>query len=92
MRANLEATGGFVLSEALMLLLAEKIGKQTAHQLVYDTAMAAHTAKRPLKQAVLENENIRAQLTTQEIENVFDYRLHTGQCGAMVERVIKDEG
>ncbi len=88
MYANLEATGGFVLSEALMLLLAEKIGKQSAHRLVYETAMAAHTARRPLKQAVLENPEIRTHLSVEEIEAVFDYRLHTGQCGAMVDRVL----
>ena len=41
MRANLDATRGFVFSEAVMLALAARIGKQSAHTLVYETAMNA---------------------------------------------------
>lgn len=92
MIANLEATGGFVLSEALMLALAAKIGKQSAHTLVYDTAMAAHAAGRPLRAAVLENTAICAHLAPAEIAALFDYRRHTGQCGAMVDRVLEELG
>jgi adenylosuccinate lyase len=90
MLANLEATGGFVLSEALMLALAAKIGKQSAHTLVYETAMAAHGAGRALKPAVLDNAVIRAHLTPEQIDALFDYRRHTGQCGAMVDRVLAE--
>lgn len=90
MLANLEATGGFVLSEALMLALAARVGKQSAHTLVYETAMAAHTAGRPLKAAVLANQAICARLGQAEIEALFDYRRHTGQCGAMVDRVLAE--
>jgi len=92
MQANLEATGGFVLSEAVMLALAERIGKQSAHTLVYETAMHAHTAGRGLKEAILDNPQICAYLSTQEIESLFDYRRHTGQCAAMVDQVLTELG
>jgi adenylosuccinate lyase len=92
MRANLEATGGFVLSEAVMLALAARIGKQSAHTLVYETAMNAHTTGRGLKEAVLDNPQICAHLSTSEIEALFDYRQHTGQCGAMVDQVLAELG
>jgi adenylosuccinate lyase len=90
MRANLEATGGFVLSEAIMLALAARIGKQSAHTLVYETAMAAHATGRPLKEAILAHPQIRAHLSTAEIEALFDYQRHTGQCGTMVDRVLTE--
>jgi adenylosuccinate lyase len=90
MRANLEATGGFVLSEAVMLELAARIGKQSAHTLVYETAMHAHSAGRGLKEAILDNPQITAHLSTTEIESLFDYRQHTGQCGAMVDQVLAE--
>src|SRR6266699_2419959 len=64
MRANLEATGGFVLSEAVMLALAARIGKQSAHTLVYETAMHAHSTGRGLKEAILGNPQITAHLST----------------------------
>ncbi len=90
MRANLEATGGFVLSEAVMLALAERIGKQSAHTVVYETAMAAHSAGRSFKEAVLDNPQMREQLTLEEIAAIFDYRQQTGQCVAMVDQVLTE--
>jgi len=92
MRVNLEAIGGFVLSEAVMLALAARIGKQSAHTLVYETAMNAHSQGRGLKEAILENQQICAHLSITEIEALFDYRQHTGQCGAMVDRVLAELG
>lgn len=89
MMANLEASKGYVLSEALMLALAHHVGKQTAHTLVYEMAMQAHEAGRPLKEAVLENEKIRLHLSEQEIEALFDYRLSVGLCPEFVDRVLK---
>lgn len=90
MRANLEATGGLVLSEAVMLVLAEHMGKQSAHTLVYETAMKAHSTGSNFKQAILDNAQIRTYLTQEEIEALFDYRQHTGQCAAMVEQVLAE--
>ena len=90
MQANLEATGGFVLSEAVMLALAARIGKQSAHTLVYETAMAAYSTGRGLKEAILGNPQMCAHLSRDEIESLFDYRQHTGHCGAMVDRVLTE--
>jgi len=90
MRANLEATGGFVLSEAVMLALAARIGKQSAHTLIYEASMAAHAAGHGLKEAILDNSQICAHLSRDEIEALFDYRQHTGQCGAMVDQVLAE--
>jgi adenylosuccinate lyase len=90
MQANLEATGGFVLSEAVMLTLAARIGKQSAHTLVYETAMAAHATGRGLKEAILDNPQICTHLSTEEIESLFDYRRHTGHCGAMVDQALAE--
>jgi len=88
MRANLEASGGFALSEAVMLALAKRTGKQSAHTLVYETAMNAHGAGHGFKEAIQDNAQIRAHLTAAEIEAIFDYRLQTGQCAAMVDQVL----
>ncbi len=88
MRANLEATGGFVLSETVMLTLAARIGKQSAHMLVYEIAMAAHSGGRSFKDAVLEHPQIQMHLSSGELEALFDYRRHTGQCVAMVDQIL----
>ncbi len=88
--ANLEATRGFILSESVMLALAKKVGKQTAHRLVYDTAMKAHEAEdgRSLKEALLESEAVREHLSEDAIESLLDYRANTGLCGELVDRVL----
>lgn len=90
MRANLEAAGGFVLSEAVMLALAKRTGKQSAHTLVYEIAMNARSAGRGFKAAILDNAQIRLFLTAEEIEAMFDYQRQTGQCAAMVDRVLAE--
>ena len=41
MRRNLDALGGFLLSERVMFALADKLGKQTAHEVVYEASMRA---------------------------------------------------
>ena len=89
MWANLEATQGFVLSEAVMLALAKRVGKQTAHTLVYEAAMQAHEAQQSLQAAVLENAAIMAHLSPNEVEEMFDYRQATGLCGEFVDRVVR---
>lgn len=86
--ANLEASRGFVLSEAVMLALGERVGKQSAHSLVYQTAMKAHETGRSLKEAILDNPAIRQHLSVEEIETLFDYRRHTGLCAEFVDRVV----
>jgi adenylosuccinate lyase len=92
MFVNLEATRGFVLSEAIMLALATRTGKQSAHSLVYESAMAAHAQGRGLKEAIMENPQIRAHLSQDEIEALFDYRQHTGHCEAMIDQVLAELG
>jgi len=71
-----------------MLALAGRVGKQTAHDLVYQTAMAAAEAGRPLKDAVLENAAIAAHLTAGEVDALFDYRRQIGLCPQFVDRIV----
>src|SRR5581483_1610642 len=40
MAANVVAGGGYLFSERVMAALAAKVGKQTAHRLVYEASMA----------------------------------------------------
>jgi adenylosuccinate lyase len=88
MRRNLDATGGFVFSEEVMMALAPRIGKQSAHTLVYEVAMAATDAGRPLKTALLAEPRARAHLSAEEIEALFDYGGQARRCAAFVDRVV----
>ncbi len=87
MWARLEATRGYILSEGVMLALAQKMGKQSAHELVYAVAMAAFEAGQPLKEAVMASEPILAHLSRADIETLFDYRRQIGLCPQFVDKV-----
>ncbi|PZN71161.1 MAG: adenylosuccinate lyase family protein [Candidatus Methylumidiphilus alinenensis] len=88
MRGNLLATKGFVQAEALMLALAPKLGKQSAHALVHAIAMDAAEHCTPLCEAVLAEPKILAVLGREEIERLFDTGQATGYCAEMVDRVL----
>jgi adenylosuccinate lyase len=92
MRANLEASKGYTLSEAVMLALAERVGKQTAHRLVYETAMRAAEQGMPLRPAIAEDRAIMKHFSTQEIDALFEYTAQTGMCGALVDQVLQAQG
>jgi adenylosuccinate lyase len=88
MRDNLLATKGFVQAEHVMLALAPKVGKQSAHALVYRVAMSAAELGTPLREAALAEPQIVAQLGTAGIENLFDMAQSLGFCAQMVDRVL----
>ncbi|MDD5248674.1 MAG: adenylosuccinate lyase family protein [Rhodocyclaceae bacterium] len=90
MYMNLAASGGAVLSEAIMLALAPRLGRDAAHWLLYETAAAARERGQGFIDAVRENEAIRSALSNAELDRLLDYRHHTGQCAAMVDRVLAE--
>jgi adenylosuccinate lyase len=91
MLSNLDAGSGLVLSEEVMLALMRRVGRQTAHRLVYAAAAVARESRRPLKDVVLESPDIMAHLAVEEVDALFDYRRSVRHCGAMVDRIL-DEG
>lgn len=90
MRENLLATQGFVYGERVMLALAPKLGKQSAHALVYHVAMDAAERGIGLREAVLAEPQIVAALGGEGIDSLFDVGESTGCCTQMVDRVLTE--
>lgn len=88
MQANILATNGFIHAEAVMLRLAKRVGKQTAHTLIYNISMQAQTHGLNFKQALLQNAEINSALSRDEIDGLFDLTQSAGLCEQMVEQVI----
>ena len=88
MRENLLATKGFVQAEQVMLALSSKLGKQSAHALVYRVAMEATERGITLREGVLAEPQIVAQLGVARIEGLFDVGKGTGCCAQMVDCVL----
>jgi len=88
MLANIDASRGLIYSEQVMLALAKKIGKQSAHRAVYEIAMRAYEQGLHLQQALHNDQAIAGLLTGAEIDALFDLGSCTGHCAEMVERVV----
>jgi adenylosuccinate lyase len=88
MRTNILATNGFIHAESVMLTLAKKLGKQSAHQIVYEVSMQAQSEGLHFKQALINNQQITAILNNDEMDALFDIEQSTGVCADMVDQVI----
>ena len=88
MRANLQITAGLISTEAVMMGLAPHLGRQRAHDLVYDISRQASTSGRSLLDLLTENEEISAALDRQALAKLLDPAEYLGLSGEMVDRVL----
>ena len=88
MRANIDMTGGLVMSEAVMMGLGKYIGREYAHDLVYDICRVAVKSKRPLLDLLCEHPEINKHLDRAALAALCDPANYLGQSGVMVDRVL----
>ncbi|MBL8362830.1 MAG: adenylosuccinate lyase family protein [Rubrivivax sp.] len=88
MRRNIEMTGGLVMSEAVMMGLAPYLGREHAHDLVYDLCRESLASRRPLVELLAEDPQIRAHVGRAELERMLEPANYLGQSGVMVDRVL----
>jgi adenylosuccinate lyase len=92
MRENLDRLGGFLLSERVMFALSGKVGKQTAHEVVYEASMHGIENGVTFERALMENRRVRDALTADELRAALDPTTYTGHAPQIVERVVKEQG
>jgi 3-carboxy-cis,cis-muconate cycloisomerase len=85
MRANLDLGGGLIMAEAVMLDLGRAIGRQHAHDVVYDAAMEAAVAGKSFGDLLAADERITAHLDKAAIEKLLDPTAYTGLCAQMAQ-------
>jgi 3-carboxy-cis,cis-muconate cycloisomerase len=88
MRKNLEATRGLVVSEAVMMGLGPALGRQRAHDLVYDICREVLRSGRPFLDLLAENPEIAPHMGREELARLVDPANYLGLCGEMVDRVL----
>jgi len=88
MRANIDLTNGLVMSEAVMMGLGRYIGREYAHDLVYDICREALKQKRPLLDLLAEQPEINRHLDRSALAKLADPANYLGQAGVMVDRVL----
>jgi 3-carboxy-cis,cis-muconate cycloisomerase len=86
MRRNLDLSGGLIMAESLMLELGKQIGRQRAHDVVYDAAQAAATEGRAFRDLLAADARVSAHLTPAQIDALLDPARYTGLCRQFAER------
>jgi 3-carboxy-cis,cis-muconate cycloisomerase len=88
MRRNIDLTHGLVMSEAVMMGLGPYIGREYAHDLVYDICRDALKQRRPLLDLLCENAQIMKHVNREQLAAMCDPANYLGQSGMMVDRVL----
>jgi adenylosuccinate lyase len=80
MRRNLDLSDGMIMAEALMLSLGGHIGRQTAHDVIYEAAQTAASEGKSFRELLAEDKDVRAHLDAAQIEALLDPAVYTGTC------------
>lgn len=95
-RQNVAQAAGLIATEALMFRLAAKMGKQAAHQLLYEISMEARNggrrADRPFIDLLADHPDIRSEWTREKLHAAMDPGRHVGLAGELTDRVVKEAG
>jgi len=90
MAANLERMRGYLLSERVMLALSQRVGKQTAHEWIYEASMHGISHKLDFAQAMHQHADLAKLLGEEEIRRLTDPAGYLGQCGPAVDRLVAE--
>jgi 3-carboxy-cis,cis-muconate cycloisomerase len=90
MARNLELTKGGIVSEAVMMGLGPVLGRQYAHDLVYDVCRKANEQGRDLVDLLQENDQVqKAGISKEQLAKLCDPTQYLGLSVEMTERVLK---
>ncbi len=81
MRSNLDIGQGLIMAEALMLSLGAQIGRQEAHDVVYDAAQEAGQGHGDFAALLGADERVTKHLSTEQIQGMLDPAAYTGESG-----------
>ena len=86
MARNLDLTHGLVLAEAVSIVLAQRVGRETAHHLLEQCCKRAVAEQRHLRAVLGDEPQITAQLSADELDRLLDPAHYLGQATTWVER------
>jgi adenylosuccinate lyase len=87
-RRNLNLMKGLNMSEAVMMHLAKKIGRQHAHEIIRSAAMNAYESGDTISEALLKEPLLAEHLTKEQLEWMVRPENYVGTAPQQVERVV----
>lgn len=88
MQRSMDMMKGYLLSERVMLELGDKVGKNTAHEWLYEASMKGIEGGLAFAEALRGHEHIADTFTAQEIEALTNPSEYLGEAGRSVDRVV----
>jgi 3-carboxy-cis,cis-muconate cycloisomerase len=92
MRRNLDITSGLIVAEAAMMGLAPSMGRQLAHDIVYDACRLAAERGLSLLDALMQSPDITKHLDRAALAKLCDPANYLGLAPQMVDRVVAGRG
>ncbi|NMZ77928.1 3-carboxy-cis,cis-muconate cycloisomerase [Pseudomonas mandelii] len=90
MARNLDLTQGLVLAEAVSIVLAQRVGRDTAHHLLERCCKRAVAEQRHLRAVLGEEPQVTAELSALELDRLLDPAHYLGQAHTWVERAVAE--
>lgn len=88
MTANLNSTNGLIVAEAVMMGLAPAMGRQAAHDAVYEACREAITGGGSLLAALSKRADVTAALSSDQLARLCDPANYVGAAPQMVDAVL----
>lgn len=90
MERNLHLQNGLLLSEAVMMRLGDRLGRQIAHEAVYRISMDVFENGGTFRDALLRDRVTGPHLSAAELDALLDPHAYAGQAAAMVDQVLAE--
>jgi 3-carboxy-cis,cis-muconate cycloisomerase len=88
MADNLDISRGLIVSEAVMMGLAADLGRQEAHDVVYDACRVANDKGMTLADVLAADSRVSARIDRATIERLTSPKNYLGLAPEMVDRVL----
>jgi len=90
MLSNIGLTQGRLMSEAVMMALAQKgMNRQEAHEVMRKLALKSERETRPFKEILLEDRVVSKKLDKKEIEKALNPRNYLGTATSQIDSEVK---
>ncbi|BBP69337.1 3-carboxy-cis,cis-muconate cycloisomerase [Pseudomonas sp. Seg1] len=90
MARNLQLTQGLVLAEAVSIVLAQRVGRDTAHHLLEQCCKRAVAEQRHLRAVLGDEPAVTAELSSAELDHLLNPAHYLGQAQVWVERAVAE--
>jgi len=88
MRADMDLTGGLVMSESVAAALSPALGRPAAQDLVEQAARRSVDSGRPLRDVLLELPSVTGSLTPDELDAALDPAAYLGVTSQLIDRTL----